>query len=288
MDKLVLTLKKPAKLLLLIFVGVYALFELLHAIGIMATGALDGVFGGLFFLVAFGGLVAALIVALIKKNDNAARLVGLAYFGFLAVRTIYGFLNGDIYGTELGQAVLAFDILAALAGVTIFAFVILGAFSDKIKNNKTLDLVALCLLFGYICLSFLARILEFGVFGQFAHDYDYKFPWYVIVGTIADLVLLGAILFGYLLLFVKTPEAAEAPANADSGKEQVFEAEAVQEQSAESEAEAELVEPVVEAEVEVEPAEAAPAEPAEAPAETEVDPVVDVEPVASFDAQVER
>ena len=255
MDKLILTLKKPAKLLLLIFVGVYALFEFLYAIGRMDAGGGEAVAGGLFFLIAFGGLVAALIVALVKKNEQAARFIGLAFFGFLAIQLIYGLLGGAGGNSALRSAVFAFDFMAALVGIAIFALVILGLFLSKLKDNKTIALVSLCLLFAYMFFTLLARLLDFGVIAEYNKEwkeYGITYPWYGVVGTLGDIFLLGAILFGYLLLFVKTPEVAEAPANADGGEE-VFEAEVVGEQSTEPEAEAELVEAEIEPEAEVEP-----------------------------------
>ena len=139
MDKLISALKKPAKLMLLIFVGAYALFELLYAIGRMSVGDGGVIAGGIFFLLAFGGLVAALIVALVKKNDQAARFIGLAFFGYLAIRLIYG-LMGWAGDSAIEEAVFSFDFLATLCGLAIFAMVVLGLFLPKLKDNKVVGL----------------------------------------------------------------------------------------------------------------------------------------------------
>lgn len=245
MDKLISALKKPAKLMLLIFVGAYALFELLYAIGRMAAGDGGVVAGGLFFLFAFCGLVAALIFALVKKNEQAARFIGLAFFGYLAIRLIYG-LMGWAGDSALDQAVFAFDFLATLCGLAIFAMVILGLFLPKLKDNKVIALVSICLLLAFIFFTLIARFLDFGVIAKYNHDYkEYgiKYPWYGVVGTLGSIFMLGVILFGYLLLFVKTPEtdasveAVEAPAEAEpvaeeptaESAEEVLEAEVVEE-----------------------------------------------------------
>ncbi|MBR4801055.1 MAG: hypothetical protein IK048_05270 [Clostridia bacterium] len=263
MDKIIIALKKPARLLLLIFVGAYALFELIYAIGRMDAGGGDAIAGGLFFLIAFCGLAFALIFALIKKNETAARFIGLACFGFLAVSLIYGLLGGAGGDSALDSAVFAFDFMAALAGIAIFAMMILGLFLPKLKENKIIALVSICLLLAFLFFTLLARLLEFGVYGEFNRryrEYGLTYPWYRIVGNLGEIFLLGAILFGYLMLFVKTPEVSE-PAEAPAPQEEpVFEAEAVEDAPAEVEAEVEPAaeaptpqeEPVLEAEVEAE------------------------------------
>ncbi len=264
MDKLISALKKQAKLLLLIFVGAYALFEFLYAVGRMAAGDGGVVAGGIFFIFAFGGLVAALIVALLKKNEQVARFIGLAFFGYLAIRLIYS-LMGWAGDSALEKAIFSFDFLATLCGLAIFAMVILGLFVPKFKDNKVITLVSLCLLLAFILFTLLARFLDFGVIAKYNHDYQeygIKYPWYGVVGTLGSIFMLGVILFGYLLLFVKTPEIVEgegaepvqeedvevveeAPAN-----EEVLEAEVVEEAPAE-----ELVAAPVEAEAVAEPTE---------------------------------
>ena len=260
MEKIISALKKPAKLLLLIFVGAYALFEILWAIGRMDAGGGGIIAGGLFFLIIFGGLVAALIVALLKKNEAAARFIGLAFFGFLAFGLIYGLLGGPMWDTALASAVYAFDFIASLAGIAIFAMLVLGLFLPKLKDNKIVDLVSLCALLGFLFFSLLARLMEFGVYGQIVKEYhdwgmnNYHYPWYSIVSNIGEIMLLGAILFGYLMLFVKTPAAqeAEAPAQVDEvpADEPVLEAEVEEPAPEEPAQEPAPEEPVLEAEVE--------------------------------------
>ena len=244
MEKLVLALRKPAKLLLIIFVGVYALFELLYVFGRMDAQGGAAIAGGLFFLFAFGGLIAALIIALVKKNVEAARFIGLAFFGFVAMGLIYGLLGGVGGDSALAQAIFAFDFMAALCGIGIFAMMILGLFVAKLKDNKVIALVSLCLLLVYVLFTLLARFMDFGYVAEYNKaykEYGITYPWYGIVGNLAEIVMLGVILFGYLLLFVK---GGEEPA--ESAEEPALEAEI--EESAEDE-------PVFEAEAEVEPSE---------------------------------
>ena len=49
MDKILSVLRKPAKLVLMILVGVYALFEFLYAVGVMDNGDGGSIAGGFFF-----------------------------------------------------------------------------------------------------------------------------------------------------------------------------------------------------------------------------------------------
>lgn len=221
MDKILSVLRKPAKLVLMILVGVYALFEFLYAVGVMDNGDGGAIAGGFFFLIFFFGLVAALIFALIKKNDKAARLIGIIFFGFLALRILYGFLGGVGYGSEIGQAVYAFDFLAALSAMAILVIVILKTFIEKLKDNKILDIVCIACLGGYLFFSLLARLLEFGVYADIPSEYV-KYYWYFIVGNIGDIVLLGVVLFGYILLFTKekpTTDEVTAEESGDSTEE---------------------------------------------------------------------
>ena len=202
MEKFLSVLRKPAKLVLMILVGVYALFEFLYAVGVMDNGDGGAIAGGFFFLIFFFGLVAALIFALVKKNDKAARLIGIIFFGFLALRILYGFLGGVGYGSEIGQAVYAFDFLAALSAMAILVIFILKTFIEKLKDNKVLDIVCIACLGGYLFFSLLARLLEFGVYADIPSEYV-KYYWYIIIGNVGDIVLLGVVLFGYILLFTK-------------------------------------------------------------------------------------
>ena len=236
MDKLVLALRKPAKLLLLIFVGVYALFELLYVFGRMDAQGGAAIAGGLFFLFAFGGLIAALIIALVKKNVEAARFIGLAFFGFVAMGLIYGLLGGVGGDSALAQAIFAFDFMAALCGIAIFAMMILGLFVAKLKDNKVIALVSLCLLLVYVLFTLLARFMDFGYVAEYNKaykEYGITYPWYGIVGNLAEIVMLGVVLFGYLLLFVKGGEASEGAcleeAPAESAEEPALEGEVVEE-----------------------------------------------------------
>ena len=202
MEKILSVLRKPAKLVLMILVGVYTLFEFLYAVGVMDNGDGGAIAGGFFFLIFFFGLVAALIFALVKKNDKAARLIGIIFFGFLALRILYGFLGGVGYGSEIGQAVYAFDFLAALSAMAILVIFILKTFIEKLKDNKVLDIVCIACLGGYLFFSLLARLLEFGVYADIPSEYV-KYYWYIIIGNVGDIVLLGVVLFGYILLFTK-------------------------------------------------------------------------------------
>ena len=213
MDKFFNALKKPARIIVLVMVGVYAMFELLYAIGTMADGDGGDIGGGLFFLLFFSALVAALFVAILMKKESAAKLIGFACFGYLAIRTIYSFIGGAIWDSALGEAVFAFDVMAAFSLLAVFVLMILGEFIAKLKGNKVIAIISLCLLGSYIALAFLARLLEFGAYGEVVktyHDYgmnDYHYPWYIIMANIADIVLLGAVFFGYILLFTNSSSA---------------------------------------------------------------------------------
>ena len=124
---------------------------------------------------------------------------------------MYGFLGGVGYGSEIGQAVYAFDFLAALSAMAILVIVILKTFIEKLKDNKILDIVCIACLGGYLFFSLLARLLEFGVYGDIPSEYV-KYYWYIIIGNIGDIVLLGVVLFGYILLFTKEKSNEEITA----------------------------------------------------------------------------
>ena len=134
---------------------------------------------------------------------------------------MYGFLGGVGYGSEIGQAVYAFDFLAALSAMAILVIVILKTFIEKLKDNKILDIVCIACLGGYLFFSLLARLLEFGVYADIPSEYV-KYYWYFIVGNIGDIVLLGVVLFGYILLFTKekpTTDEVTAEESGDSTEE---------------------------------------------------------------------
>ncbi len=221
MNKIISVLRKPAKWVVIGSIGAYVLMYLLYAIGRMAAGATDTVFGGLFFIICFGALAAALIFAMIKGNAKVSRLLGCILFAYLAIRLVYSLLSGVSYdGGAIAESMFAFDFLATISGLAVFAIVILRAFIEKLEDNKILDIVSIAGVAGFIFFTLLARFLEFGVYGYYNSHYQYyTVPWYWIVETLGQILLLPAILFGYILLFTKDQPAEakveEAPAESE-------------------------------------------------------------------------
>ena len=203
MDKLISNLRKPAKLFILIFAGAYALFELLYAIGIMSQGGTDLIFGGLFFLLFFVGLVIILFFALIKKNEKASKMIGYMFFSFIFFKSLYGLLNGELTDSGGSAIMFVFDILATLCVMAIFCFIILKTNIEKWGNNKTINIIQLSCLAGFLFCTLVARSLEFGVYGHFANVWGIAVPWYEIMRIISDILVLPALMFGYILLFTE-------------------------------------------------------------------------------------
>lgn len=212
MEKIVSALRKQGKLFTMIFTCAYALFMLLYTIGVMSEGGTDIIFGALLFIVAFLGLAGALVYAIATGKDKAAKFIGTAYMAFVAVSAVYGLLSGSRYGTSVSDVMFVFDLLASVCAVAVFAIVIFGTFSDKAGNGNTFEIVKLCCVAGYILFALVARCLEFGVFGQVANEWGYNVPWYQIMNVIANICILPALCFGYILLFTEdTGSSAPAP-----------------------------------------------------------------------------
>ena len=218
MDKILSVLRKPAKLIVLICVAAYTLFELLYTIGIMTDGDEASIVSALFFLICFGGLAAALIFALVKQNTKVSRFIGTMLFGYLAIRLMYSLLNGGGAGTDISAAIFAFDFLAELSAMAVLAIVILRLFMEKLNDNKVLDIVSIVCVGAYILFEMISYFLVFGLYGYYAKEYDYHVEWYFIIGNLASLVLLGAILFGYILLFTKDEGSKEEPKEVDDSE----------------------------------------------------------------------
>ncbi|MDY4186954.1 MAG: zinc ribbon domain-containing protein [Candidatus Borkfalkiaceae bacterium] len=203
MNEFISNLRKPAKLFILIFAGAYALFELLYAIGIMSQGGTDLIFGGLFFLLFFVGLVIILFFALIKKNEKVSKMIGYIFFSFIFLQSLYGLLNGKRTDSGVSTAMFVFDILATLFVMANFCFIILKTTIEKLRNNKTINIIQLSCLAGFLFCTLVARSLEFGVYGQFANAWGIAVPWYEIMRIISDILVLPALMFGYILLFME-------------------------------------------------------------------------------------
>lgn len=219
MDTFISNLRKSAKLFIMIFAGAYALFELLYAIGVMSNGGSDLIFGGLFFLLFFVGLVGILFFALIKKNEKVSKLIGYIFFSFIFLQSLYGLLNGERTGSGISVAMFVFDIFATLCVMAIFCFIILKTFFEKLGNNTIVNIIQLSCLAGFLFFTLVARCLEFGVYGQIAKDWGAKVPWYVIIKIIADIWVLPALMFGYILLF--TEESLKEKTNEVTVEEKV-------------------------------------------------------------------
>ena len=220
MEKIISILRKPAKWIVVGSVGAYALLEILYAIGRMTNGGGEAVVGGLFFLICFGGLAAALLYSILTNKEKAARYIGCMLFAFLAIRLVYNLLSGDNFGTDISLASYSFDFIARISAMVILAIVILKLFMEKLEGNKVIDIVVYACLASFIFFSFLARILEIAAYADFEHQYEYyHMPWYLYVDIIAELLILPGYLFGYILLFTKDQPAEakveEAPAESE-------------------------------------------------------------------------
>ena len=220
MEKIISILRKPAKWIVVGSVGAYALLEILYAIGRMTNGGGEAVVGGLFFLICFGGLAAALLYSILTNKEKAARYIGCMLFAFLAIRLVYNLLSGDNFGTDISLASYSFDFIARISAMAILAIVILKLFMEKLEGNKVIDIVIYACLASFIFFSFLARILEIAAYADFEHQYEYyHMPWYLYVDIIAELLILPGYLFGYILLFTKDQPAEakveEAPAESE-------------------------------------------------------------------------
>ncbi|MBO4694903.1 MAG: hypothetical protein J5656_03140 [Clostridia bacterium] len=245
MEKIISILRKPAKWIVVGSVGAYALLEILYAIGRMANGGGEAVVGGLFFLICFGGLAAALLYSILTNKEKAARYIGCMLFAFLAIRLVYNLLSGDNFGTDISLASYSFDFIARISAMAILAIVILKLFMEKLEGNKVIDIVVYACLASFIFFSFLARILEIAAYADFEHQYEYyQMPWYLYVDIIAELLILPGYLFGYILLFTKDqPVEVKAEEEPAESKEEV---------PAEEEETKEDIEPAEEVEAEAE------------------------------------
>ena len=247
MNKIISVLRKPAKWIVIGSIGAYTLFEILYVIGRMTVGGVDAIFGGLFFMICLGGLAAALIFAMIKGNEKVSKLIGCILFAYLAINLIYKLMSGVSYdGGAIAESIYAFVFLSTISGLAVFAIVILRAFIEKLEDNKILDIVSVAGVVGFIFFSLLACFLEFGIYGYYNSHYQYyTVPWYWIVETLGQILLLPAILFGYILLFTKesaqqetesTEETEDAPTEEEETSEEAeyiepskeFEAEALE------------------------------------------------------------
>ena len=225
MEKIISLLRKPAKWIVVGSVGAYALLEILYAIGRMTNGGGEAVVGGLFFLICFGGLAAALLFSIITNKEKAARHIGCMLFAFLAIRLVFNLLSGDNFGTSISLASYSFDFIARISAMVIIVIVILKLFLEKLEGNKVLDIVVYACLASFIFFSFLARILEIAAYADFEHEHEYyNMPWYFYVDIIAELLILPGYLFGYILLFTKE-QLAEAKTEEESVKTEEVETE---------------------------------------------------------------
>ena len=203
MDTFLSNLRKPAKLLVMIFAGAYALFQLLYAIGIMSQGGTDLVFGGLLFLLLFIGLVGVLLFSLITKKEKPAKLIGYVFFSFIFLQSLFGLLNGVQDDSAVASMIFIFDIFATLCLVAVFALILLKTFSEKLATNKIITIIQLGFAASFLLFTLIARFLEFGVYGEIAKAWDTEIPWYYIMKTISNILVLPALMFGYILLFTK-------------------------------------------------------------------------------------
>lgn len=200
MDKLVSLIKKPARLITMLSLGGYALFYSLYLIGMMAAlGDVGIIFGGLFSLIIVLGLVCCYIFAIIKHKTVAAKTIGVALLAYYIVNALFTFrgiyFSGN--GANVAHNVFLFIALLALL-VSVFIFVA-GLFLDKFRSGKILRIVSFCGIAAFVLFALIANFIDFANAGA----------WYAVMYILADILVLPAVLLGFLIICVPSDPAPE-------------------------------------------------------------------------------
>ena len=200
MDKIISLLRRPARIVIMCSAAAYLLFMFLYSIGRMGGASGDVIAGGILFIIASLSLGGAYIFALVKKNDEAAKVIGAVFLGYIGVGAIFEFLGIGIGNPESGAVVARyiFDLLANLCAVAVIGLLIARLFVKGLTSKSVLRTVEFSLVAIFVTFRLVAICCTFGINAL----YGFSAPWFDIMYDIADILILPAILIGYVVLFI--------------------------------------------------------------------------------------
>ena len=191
MDRIVSMLKKPASFIIWVSLAAFGGFYLLSVIAGMADSDVGGILGGLLQIVVILGIVGGYVTAAILKKENVTKVLGVSMLSFYIVSELLQFQ--DIwFGSALGAVVVynVFNLIALIALAAAVVVYLVGVFFDKGKVGKLLKIIALGGLGTYALLVLICTMVHF----------SYLDFWGDVMAAIAYLLVLPAVILGYLLL----------------------------------------------------------------------------------------
>ena len=211
MNKIILALRRPARLIIIISIAAYATFEFLATVAGMG-GDFGSVLGQLLYLAALAGLIGGFVFAWVKRNDAAMRYIGIIMFAFWGVRAFYRLATGAP-GTGVGAltAYYVFGFLAALCGVGVLGLAIAKQFFANLTAKRVVMIIEIALVASFVFFTLIEQFCFMGFAG------DNGYGWGAFMDSIGQIMLLPAMLVGFVCLFV--PESAipaeEEPAESE-------------------------------------------------------------------------
>ena len=204
MDKIISLLRRPARIVIMCSAAAYLLFMFLYSIGRMGGASGDVIAGGILFIIASLSLGGAYIFALVKKNDEAAKVIGAVFLGYIGVNALYGLLyGGNSYpDSAAATASYVFNLIANLCAVAVIGLLVARLFVKGLTSKSVLRTVEFSLVAIYATFRLVAICCSFGSYAFFQREYGFSVPWFDIMHDIADILILPAILIGYVVLFI--------------------------------------------------------------------------------------
>jgi hypothetical protein len=196
MKKFYLSVHKASSLILIILIGVFALFYAIYDIGLMSMGGFTNVLISLFGLTIILSLSAVGILALVLKKDKAIKFIALAFIAYYVTSISLELATGRLNGlSATGDPLLiTYAIFGMLSSVILFAVAvlyILGLFIDPLEKIKMfLPFPILGFIFFQIIYYILGQVVnsQYGAWNDYFHD--------IAVILVLPLILL----FAYIVL----------------------------------------------------------------------------------------
>ena len=198
MEKVIEVLKKPARLIVLICLLAFAGFQSIYMIGVMSNsgGNAGAIVGSLFYLLVLFALVGSFVVAFFLKKDLAMKTIGVLLLGYQVIGEALSI--GDSF--DFGGAFGTLRLIALLSLILSMVIFFLGLFLDKFKGGMILKILGLAGVATYVLFAFIAWCVMFGSIP------NYDGAWIMVMYILAQLSILPAVLFGYILLGLPAKE----------------------------------------------------------------------------------
>ena len=209
MNRIISLIRRPAKLIIIISLCAYLLFDFIFSVGLMAGGGAGTIFGSLMYFIVSIGLVGGLILALLLKKNRASLVLGSMLLAYKVITYVVA-PRSRVLDAPGDGGMVAYDVFLLLSTICLMAALaiyVIGLFFHLDRFGKITRIIGLCGMAAFFLLTMISQFIYMGIAVKYLGDG----AWVSVMSALSEIFLLPAILLGYLLLCVPEVEEKKEP-----------------------------------------------------------------------------